>query len=115
MNLRAASACFLGLLLIGLASSTRAGDLAEGNAADWGTFASDNAAVSVSDETNRIHAGSFSLRLDTASGFDTGVKYPRNPTAHWDVSTNTHLVFWSYGVNTNDFQGNQPVVVLNST
>lgn len=90
-------------------------DFAEGNAAAWGTFASDGAAASVADDASRVKAGQFALRFDTASGFDTGVKYPESGAAHWDASTNTHLAFWHYGLNTNEptWQGNQPIVVLN--
>ena len=92
----------------------RAVELTEGNAAAWGVFASDNAAVSVSDDATHTRVGGLSIRFVTASGFDTGVRYPAAPTAHWDASTNTHLVFWTFADNANSagFQGNQPVVVL---
>jgi len=91
-----------------------AGEFSEGNAVAWGAFASDNAAVSVSDDARRVRVGAQSVRLVTASGFDTGVRYPAAPTAHWNASTNTHLAFWTFADNTNSagFQGNQPVVVL---
>ncbi len=91
-----------------------AAEFTEGNAAAWGAFASDNAAVSVSDDATRVRVGARSIRFVTASGFDTGVRYPATPTAHWDSRTNTHLVFWTFADNTNGsgFQGNQPVVVL---
>ena len=108
-----AIACLL-LPLMLVATRAVSGDLSENNAADWGVFASDEAAASVSNDTSLVRAGSYSLRLDTASGFDTGVTYPADASAHWDLSTNTHLVFWSYGENTNIFQDNQPVVVLRS-
>jgi subtilisin-like proprotein convertase family protein len=98
-------------------SSTRLGaaDFTEGNASSWSTFASDNAATSLANDTNHVKAGSFSLRFDTASGFDTGVKFPGSGAAHWNLTTNTHLSFWHFGTDTNQptWQGAQPVVVLN--
>ncbi len=47
------------------------GDLAEGNAASWTTFASDNAAASVQNDTVMVREGTSALRFQTASGFDT--------------------------------------------
>lgn len=90
-------------------------DFAEGNAAAWGTFVPEweGVAASVSDATNWIRAGNASIRFETGSGFDTGVVYPKTPAAPWNLGTNTHLVFWSRGENTNDFQDFRPVVVLN--
>src|SRR5262245_20829948 len=95
-------------------SSLVAAELTEGNAAAWGAFASDSAAVSVTDDATRVRVGTRSIAFVTGSGFDTGVRYPAAPTAHWDASTNTHLVFWTYADNPNSagFQGNQPSVVL---
>jgi subtilisin-like proprotein convertase family protein len=94
----------------------RAGDFAEGNTTNWGTFASDAASTSVTNDTTHVRAGSCSLRFDTLSGFGTGVTYPKDASAHWDLTTNTHLIFWSYGENNTQygFQGNQPVIVLKS-
>jgi trimeric autotransporter adhesin len=91
------------------------GELTEGNASAWGTFASDGAAASVSDDSSLVKVGSQSLKFVTASGFDTGVKYPASPTVHWDLTGKVLLTFWAYAVNSNGgFQGPQPVVVLNS-
>jgi subtilisin-like proprotein convertase family protein len=93
-----------------------ADDCAEGNAADWGTFASDHAAVSVSNDTTRVRVGAQSVRFDTASGFDTGVTYPGAGNAHWYLRSSDALSFWTYAINTTPigFQGSQPVVVLKS-
>lgn len=92
-------------------------ELTEGNAASWGSFAPvDSATTSVSDDTTHVKVGAKSLKFVTASGFDTGVLYPATPIAHWDLSTVDHLSFWIYAVNGNagGFQGNQPVVILNT-
>lgn len=92
-------------------------DLTEANAMDWGTFASDSAVATTTDAASFLKDGAYSLRFDTASGFDTGVKYPAANSAHWNLTDFTHLAFWVYGINTNQygFQGNQPNVVLNCT
>ena len=89
-------------------------DVAEGNAIDWGTFASDGAAASVSDDTTLVREGTQSVRFVTDSGFDTGVTYPRAGNAHWYLRSTDALSFWTYAINTTPigFQGNQPVVVL---
>lgn len=108
------AALVLAVLLVGLASPARSDDFAEGNAWQWGTFASDGAATLVEDEVGRVVAGQASIRFTTESGFDTGVIYPAARDAHWDLSAMTLLEFWEYAVNDNPngFQGPQPVVVL---
>ena len=88
-------------------------ELTESNAADWDTFASDGASTATSDDATHVKVGRRSLRFDTQSGFDTGVKYPRDANAGWNLSARTHLVMWVYADNSNfAFQGNQPVIVL---
>ncbi len=91
-------------------------ELTEGNAAEWATFASDNAITSVSNSGARVKVGSQSIYFTTASGFDTGVKYPATANAHWDLTAKNYLVFWSYAFNNNllQFQGNQPIIILNT-
>lgn len=92
------------------------GDLAEGNAASWTTFASDNAATSIQNQTVKVREGTSGLRFQTASGFDTGVRLPA-PAEKWNLSNVNLFEFWVYGQNTNSFgfQGEQPVVRLTST
>ena len=88
-------------------------ELTESNAPDWDTFASDGASASTADDATHVKVGTHSVRFNTQSGFDTGVKYPRDANAGWDLSGKTHLVMWVYADNSNfAFQGNQPVVVL---
>lgn len=103
----------LAILLLPFAGAQ---ELTEGNASAWGTFASDGAASSVANDSTRVQVGGSSLRFETQSGFDTGVRYPKSGSAHWDLRAKTHLVFWTYAVNTTQygFQGNQPVVVLHT-
>lgn len=98
----------------GCAAPALNGELSEGNACNWGTFASDNAPASVSDDATRVTVGAYSIKFTTASGFDTGVKYPAAGNAHWDLTGKTHFTFWTYAENNNQptFQGNQPVLVL---
>lgn len=92
------------------------GDLAEGSAASWSSFAQDSAATSVADDSSVFKVGSKSVKFVTASGVDTGVRYPVSGDAHWNFGDADHLTFWAYAVNSNGggFQGNQPVVVLKS-
>jgi hypothetical protein len=75
------------------------GDLAEGNAANWSTFAADNAPTSISNDTSKVATGAMSLRFDTQSGFDTGVIHTPGAGNVWDVSSFAQLTFWTYGEN----------------
>ncbi|MDB5386400.1 MAG: tandem-95 repeat protein, partial [Planctomycetaceae bacterium] len=96
-------------------SAVPVGDLTEGNASAWTTFASDQAATAVSDDTTHVREGTQSLHFVTASGFDTGVRLAA-PTGGWDLTTVNLLDFWVYGDNQNPlaWQGNQPIIVLTS-
>ena len=98
-----------------LLSAAPIGELTEGNASSWSTFASDGQPTSVANDTTHVKVGSNSLRFTTLSGFDTGVKYPSAGTPHWDLTDRNYLTFWVYAVNTTPigFQGNQPIIVLN--
>ena len=91
-------------------------ELTEGNANYWNTFASDGANATVSNDTNFVKIGSQSLKFVTESGFDTGIKYQTPEDAYWDLTGITHLEFWAYAINNTPigFQGNQPVIILNS-
>jgi len=88
------------------------GELTEGNASDWVAFASDSAATSLSDDTTRVRVGASSLKLVTASGGDTGIRYPAVGQVVWDLSSRAFLSFWAYIESSSVFAGNQPTVVL---
>lgn len=113
---RIASVSLSLLIISGLSVAAVAQELTEGNASNWTTFASDGAAASVSNSATYVKVGAQSIRFDTLSGFDTGVRYPRTGNPHLNVSAKNYLVFWAYAINNNiGFQDNQPVVVLKST
>ena len=101
------------LLSLAFGRTVDAQELTEGSAATWGTFTADNAIASVSNDTSKVRVGTQSLKFVTQSGFDTGVRYPANPTADINLTGKNYLVFWMYAINNNiGFQGNQPIVVL---
>lgn len=104
------------VLRVAPANQGTSSDFAENNAAQWGTFASDNAAASVADSTVRTKDGAASLLFTTASGFDTGVKYPATPSMDFDASAYNTLTWWAYPENTTPtgWQDAQPVVVLHT-
>ncbi len=91
-------------------------DLAEGTAALWGTFASDNTAASVVDDAGDVRSGESALRFDTASGFDTGLVFPKGGSgkSHWDLSDVRSVTVWIRADHEQPFQGNYPVLVLRS-
>lgn len=94
------------------------GELTEGNAAEWGSFATvDHAVTKVSNDATYVKEGTYSIHLRTESGFDTGVSYPKSNNANWDLTNSNFLVFWSYSDNRTPigFQDNQPIVVLNTS
>jgi RHS repeat-associated protein len=88
------------------------GELTEGNSSDWAAFASDSAATSLSDDASHVRVGSASLKLVTASGGDTGIRYPATGQLGWDLSQGVFLSFWAYIESSGTFAGNQPTVVL---
>ncbi|WP_039913371.1 hypothetical protein [Cellvibrio mixtus] len=98
-------------------------EFSEGNVAAWGAFADDNAAANVYLDSARVKDGSSSIRLETASGFGTGVRYPASANLNFNASGKTHLGFWLYTENPNagvagsatGFQGNQPIVTLTTS
>lgn len=104
------------LLVASSACLASAEEMSEGNAWEWGSFASDAAATWVEDDSTRVKVGQQSIKFITESGFDTGVLYPDSADAGWNLVDMSHLVFWTYAINNSPygFQGNQPIVVLNS-
>lgn len=102
------------VLAVSVAASAHAqsDDLAENNAAQWTTFASDSASAGVVTSTVRVKDGSSSILFTTQSGFDTGVRYPAAPGLNLNASAYNTLVFWEYAENTHAWQDNQPVVVI---
>lgn len=96
-------------------SLAQSADIAENNAASWTAFAPvDNATRSVTNSSERVKVGTSSILFTTASGFDTGVKYPL--TTNWDFNASTYnfLTFWEYPENNTPigWQGNQPIIVI---
>ncbi|HEY1252518.1 MAG TPA: hypothetical protein VGH97_15155, partial [Thermoanaerobaculia bacterium] len=90
-------------------------ELTEGNASSWTSFSTvDMAPTSVNDDSSVVKVGTYSIRFDTQSGFDTGIKYPATPSLHWDLTGVHFLVFWANLVNNNGDLWEEPVVVLNS-
>jgi len=105
------------VLRVAPVSDARSEDFAEANAAQWGTFASDAATASVTNSTARLKDRTASILFTTASGFDTGVKSPANPSLDFDASAFNSLVLWEYPVNTTPvgWQDLQPIVVIRTT
>ncbi len=108
-------------LLFGLPAIAQ--EFSEDNVAVWGAFAEDNAAANVYLDSTRVKEGSSSIRLETASGFGTGVRYPASANLNFNATGKTHLGFWFYTENPNagtagsvtGFQGNQPIVTLTTS
>jgi hypothetical protein len=105
-----------GLDLCAGESQVACDEFTEGNASGWAPFSSDAKPASVADDATHAKEGATSIRFETESGFDTGVKFPASANAHWDLTDQNYLVFWAYASNpnVNGFQGKQPVIVLRS-
>ena len=86
-------------------------DGTENNVISW-TCGSAYAVCSVANDTTVVKVGTSSIRFNTKGGFDTWVRYPVNKDANWNLTNTVTLDFWVYTVNSNPFQGNQPIVYL---
>jgi len=73
-------------------------ELTESSANLWGTYASDQAATSTSNNTQNYLAGNNAVQFTTASGFETGLYYPKAADAQWDLD-DINLHFAYYAVN----------------
>lgn len=92
--------------------SNKRHDLTEGSAALWRGFASDKEATTLENDMARVRVGRSSLKFTTKSGFDTGVRL--SPKDSWNLSNFRYLRFWIWAQNDNEFQGPQPIVILQS-
>ena len=92
------------------------GELTEGNAVSWGASADDGATTTLSDDTTHVRVGTQSLKFTSQSVYESGIRYPAAPTAHWDLSNVDHLTFWAYAVDPSGggFYDWQPIVILKS-
>jgi hypothetical protein len=89
-------------------------ELTEGNASSWGSFSFDNVATGTADETATafVKQGSQSVKFDTASEHDTGVKFPAVPVPNLHVAGMNYFVFWAYAQSSNPFEHPQPKVIM---
>jgi len=91
--------------------SILAQELTENNATDWGTFVEvDQAATSTANNTIFFQAGNYSVEFNTLSGFATGLYYPKEGNANWDLTGKT-LSFTFYAVNNTPIGFQEPVKV----
>lgn len=94
-----------------LTQSLLAIELTENNASDWGTFAEiDQAATSTSNNSTLVQAGSFSVEFNTLGGFATGLFYPKQANANWDLTGKT-LSFTFYAINNTPIGFQEPIKV----
>lgn len=91
-----------------------AAEITEANASSWAGFADDNASFVITDSSEQVKLGDYSIKFETESGYRTGLQYPASGDAQWNLSAATSLEFWIYAENNSvyGFQGNQPIVHL---
>jgi Cohesin domain/FlgD Ig-like domain/Dockerin type I domain len=90
-------------------------DLAESSASGWSAASSDAASSNVvTFDTDRKLFGQNSLKLETTSGFDVWLRYPKNKLARWDLTQKDSLRVWFYAENPSPagFQNNSPWIRL---
>ena len=104
---------------IGLKRCSRDGllpfDLAEGNAADWETWAADMEPENtfVYDDTGTMVSGNSSVMCITDAPFDMYIRYGKTLTGPWDLSRAQKLFISFYARNDNDsFQNGSPWIRL---
>jgi len=83
-------------------------ELTENNASLWGTFASDQATTSTQNNTVYVQEGNYSVQLNTASGFQTGLFYPNSEIANFDL-VDKNLTFSYYAENSSPFGFQEPL------
>lgn len=99
------------ITFLGFSQSISAQELTENNAADWGTFANvDQAATSTVNNSILVQAGNYSVEFNTLSGFATGLYYPKQGNANWDLTEKT-LSFAFYAINNTPIGFQEPVKV----
>ena len=88
-------------------------DFAENNADQWDCWA-DLAECMLVNSTQRLKAGSSSVKFSTTGAFDTAVQYPASGIANWDLTDKTYFTFWAFAENSNEpgFQNNSPIAYL---
>jgi hypothetical protein len=90
-------------------------DLAEGNAADWETWAADMEPQNTYafDEFNSKVAGNASVMCVTDAPFDMYIRYGKTLTEPWDLSMAKNLFISFFAANGNDsFQSGSPWIRL---
>jgi len=86
-------------------------ELTENNAMDWGSFADiDQANTSTTNNAIYVQEGNYSVELNTQSGFATGLNYPKQANANWNLTGKT-LSFAFYAINNSPFGFQEPVKV----
>ncbi|MFM7152436.1 MAG: ELWxxDGT repeat protein, partial [Gemmataceae bacterium] len=95
-----------------LPSVTPLGELSEGNASSWRTFAADGKATILTNHTSTFVMGKQSLGFVSSSVADSGFKIASGSQA-WDLSSFKQLEIWTMPlVNAGSWTGPQPEVVL---
>jgi hypothetical protein len=89
-------------------------DLAESTANGWSAASSDAASNVVTFDANRKLFGQNSVKLETTSGFDVWLRYPKDQLARWDLTQKDSLRVWFYAENPSyyGFQSNSPWIRL---
>jgi hypothetical protein len=89
-------------------------DLTESSASGWSAASSDAASNVVTFDANRKLFGQNSVKLETTSGFDVWLRYPKDKLARWDLTQKDSLRIWFYAENPSPygFQNNSPWIRL---
>ncbi|MBS1704315.1 MAG: hypothetical protein JST40_00460 [Armatimonadetes bacterium] len=90
-------------------------DYAENNASSWEGYSTvDGGATTLTNDTTHVRVGSYSVRFDTLSGFETGVRYPKTGSLGLNATTYNYFQFDVYPVNDTPygFQDSQPKLTI---
>ncbi len=114
MNMRS---LWIGFVIFG-ATFAQAQDYAENNASAWGSYSTvDGGATSVVNDATHVREGVSALKFITASGFETGVTYPKTGSLGLDASAKNYFLFdvWPDNNTTYGFQGPQPILTVTTS
>ena len=101
---------FAFILLLVFNCCSKASDLFE--SAGWTAFASDDAKCDVDVVSAVRGIRTKGIRLQSGSGFDTGIRWTADSGPKLQVRSDDWLIFWLRAETKNNFQIAQPVIVL---
>lgn len=85
-----------------------------GSATEFPYEGKDQKLIKLYYDRSNIKKGSNSIRLETTSGWDVWMEYPKNKRARWNLANYQYINFWVYTESDYSFQHKSPWIRLYS-